>query len=332
MKRCLELAQKGAGNVAPNPMVGAVVVCDERIIGEGYHEVYGGPHAEVNAINSVKDQSLLSRSTIYVNLEPCFHYGKTPPCADLLVEKRLKRVVIGAIDDNELVGGKGVQKLKDNDIEVTLNVLKEECLELNKRFYTFHQKHRPFVILKWAITQDGFMARSPNSDENGWISGELAKRYVHQIRAENAAILVGKNTALKDNPKLTTRYNLGQSPFRIVIDQKGGLPSSLSVFQDDNYILVTQNETSLNHLIIQDWPNWEKELFQWMVEKGLNALIVEGGKQILNHFIQKNCFDEAHVIQSTQAIWKEGIKGPEMTLNLSEKVEFSDDTVLIYRP
>jgi diaminohydroxyphosphoribosylaminopyrimidine deaminase/5-amino-6-(5-phosphoribosylamino)uracil reductase len=208
MQRCLELAIKGLGNVAPNPMVGCVIVCDGEIVAEGYHEQYGSGHAEPNAIKQVSD-AILQKSTLYVTLEPCSHHGKTPPCADLIISKGIKKVVVGNLDSNPLVSGRGIQKLKDAGIEVEYGILDKECRELNKRFFTFHEKKRPYIILKWAQTQDGFISHwpLPENKEDNWITGKESKTLVHQWRTEEQAILIGYNTLLADNPFLNSRFN-----------------------------------------------------------------------------------------------------------------------------
>src|ERR1051326_7252758 len=221
MKRCLELAEKGFGKVAPNPMVGSVIVCDNKIIGEGHHKKFGEAHAEVNAINSVKDKSLLKKSTLYVNLEPCSHFGKTAPCADLIIRYKIKYVVIGSIDTNPLVAGRGIQKLVSVGIDVMVGILEDECKELNKRFFTFYEKKQPYIILKWAETADGFIGIK---NERLKITTEKANKVVHQWRSEEQVIMVGTNTALCDNPKLTTRLVKGKNPLRVVVDEKLNIP------------------------------------------------------------------------------------------------------------
>jgi diaminohydroxyphosphoribosylaminopyrimidine deaminase/5-amino-6-(5-phosphoribosylamino)uracil reductase len=236
MLRCLELAKDGFGNVAPNPMVGCVIVCEGKIIGEGYHQEYGKAHAEVNAIHSVRDKSLLQKSTLYVNLEPCAHFGKTPPCANLIVEHNIPRVVIGCVDSYSEVSGKGIEKLRNAGIEVTVGILENESLELNKRFFTFHNKKRPYVILKWAETQDGFidvdrpLDKSRDTTADNWITSPLSKQLVHKWRSEEAAIMVGTTTVLNDNPQLNVREWKGKNPTRIVIDLQDRLPQTLHVF------------------------------------------------------------------------------------------------------
>ena len=223
MFRCIELARLGKGEVAPNPMVGAVIVCDDEIIGEGFHRQCGGPHAEVNAVNSVVNKELLKRSTMYVSLEPCAHFGKTPPCSDLIIDQEIPNVVVGSVDPFAEVAGKGIDKMRKAGVHVEVGVLEKECLELNCRFFTFHQKKRPYVVLKWAQTLDGFIDIDRSHPEFGqptWISNELSRRAVHRQRTEESAILIGSNTAWKDNPSLTVREWFGNQPVRLVIDRE----------------------------------------------------------------------------------------------------------------
>ncbi len=238
MQRCIQLAKKGAGNVAPNPMVGAILVYNDLIIGEGFHKKYGEAHAEVNCVNSVKEdkEHLIEKSILFVSLEPCAHFGKTPPCTNLIIQKKIKKVVIGCQDIFKEVSGKGIQKLNDAGIEVVLGVLQKECLELNKRFFTFHQKQRPYIILKWAQSINGKIGSLKG--ERILISNDYSNRVVHKWRSEEAAILVGTNTALNDNPSLTTRLWKGKNPVRIVIDKELKLPSSLKVFNNDTDTII----------------------------------------------------------------------------------------------
>jgi diaminohydroxyphosphoribosylaminopyrimidine deaminase / 5-amino-6-(5-phosphoribosylamino)uracil reductase len=245
MLRCLELAKLGGVNVAPNPMVGAVIVHQDKIIGEGYHSVYGEAHAEVNAINSVQNKTILAESTIYVSLEPCAHFGKTPPCSDLIIHHNFKKVVVGCIDPFAEVAGKGIEKLRNADIEVRVGVLEEECIKLNKRFFTFHKEKRPYVTLKWAQTKDGFIDinREKNKSKGiQWISSPESKVLVHTWRAEEQAILVGKNTVLNDNPSLTVRQITGKNPIRVVLDSQCEISNQYAVLntESQNYIFNLQ--------------------------------------------------------------------------------------------
>src|SRR5690554_5115458 len=241
MMRCIELARLGMGHVSPNPLVGCVIVHRNKIIGEGYHRQYGGPHAEVNAINEVTDHQLLKESTLYVSLEPCAHYGLTPPCSDLIIEKMIPKVVIGTTDPFAAVAGRGITKLQKAGVEVVTGVLEDSCRELNKRFFTYHQKQRPYVILKWAQTADGFIDMERNPADIGtptWITGPLALTLVHKLRSEEDAILVGTNTALADNPSLTVRHWSGRNPIRAVVDLNRRLPQSLNIFNGKAQTLI----------------------------------------------------------------------------------------------
>lgn len=313
MKKCLELALKGKGNVAPNPMVGSVIVCNGEIIGEGYHEEFGKSHAEVNAINSVKNQALLQQSTIYVNLEPCAHFGKTPPCSNLIIEKGIPNVVIGAIDDHEKVAGKGIEKLEKAGIKVEVNVLKEQCLELNKRFYKFHNKAIPYVILKWAESKDGFISKSKEAiikGENNWITGNESKVFVHQQRATEQAILVGKNTVINDNPSLTTRLVEGKNPLRVII---GNIDENddLTVLRDQLPTLIfnlTTNKTNG----YKEWIQFDgqiESILKELATREIQSVIIEGGTNTIEQFIQANLWDEAYNFVG-DIEFKNGIKSP----------------------
>jgi len=303
MLRCIELAKMGAGNVSPNPMVGCVIVYNNKIIGEGYHKKHGEAHAEVNAISSVTNADDLKKSTIYVSLEPCAHYGKTPPCSDLIVEKQIPKVVIGSIDPFAKVAGKGIEKLKKAGIEVEVGVLTKDCDELNKRFFTFHKKKRPFIILKWAQTLDGFIDidRSvENFGEPTWITGQEALIRVHEMRAEEDAIMVGTNTAEKDNPSLTVRHCEGQNPLRIVFDKNLRLSHQLNLFDQSTPTLVINTsksfvERNTEHIQIDFTKNILQQILKVLHNKNCLSLIVEGGKLLLETFIAENLWDEAHV-------------------------------------
>lgn len=328
MQRCLQLARNGVMGAPPNPMVGAVIVCDDRIIGEGYHARCGQGHAEVNAFASVRENGLLKRSTIYVSLEPCSHYGKTPPCAKLIIEKGVKRVVVGCVDPFAKVHGRGIQMLRDAGIEVTVGVLEQECLALNRRFITFNTHHRPFVTLKWAQTADDIMGRRGSGMLH--ISTPQTFRRSHHLRATRMAILVGFRTAIQDNPSLTTRLWDGPDPVRVVIDPEGALPHTLRLFNGEAPTLVftrhpgrfadleqdnagtepqhadaEQQNTGTEHhhvkpiLLKREAPT-AREILDALYQEGLQSLIVEGGAQTLQLFINENLWDEAFVERSTQ--------------------------------
>lgn len=300
MLRALELAQLGVGAVSPNPRVGCVIVAVGRIIGEGWHQKYGEAHAEVNAVCSVADQSLLKGSTVYVNLEPCSHFGKTPPCADLLVQHQVKRVVISNLDVNPLVAGKGIEKLRSAGIEVLTGMLEQQGEDLNQRFFTFIKKQRPYIILKWAQTADGFLARS-NFDSK-WISNQYSRQLVHKWRSEEDAVLVGTSTAAHDNPSLTVRDWSGRNPKRIVIDRFLRLPETLHLFDHSVeticYNLIKQEEKS--HLVFAKLGEKEfiKDLVNDLYARNIQSVIIEGGAQTLQLFLDGGWWDEARVFTS----------------------------------
>ena len=331
MRRALELAESGRGFVSPNPMVGCVIVYQDQIIGEGFHEIYGGPHAEANAINAVKNPELLSESTAYVSLEPCSHWGKTPPCANLLVEKGLKKVVIAALDSNPLVGGKGVEILRNAGIEVVTGVLEKEARWQNRRFFTQIEQKQPYVILKWAQSTDGFVARADYSSK--WISNARSRQLVHKWRAEEDAILVGKNTAKYDNPSLTVRDWTGKNPLRLVIDPNLELPENLNLFDQ---IVPTicyntiKSEKTDNLEFVKLNPGFElKEILDDLNSRKIQSLIVEGGSFILNKFLEEGLWDEARVFTGPTD-FREGISAPTLNLSPTETLSIQEDTLRIY--
>ena len=298
MRRCIQLAKNGQLNAPPNPMVGAVIVVDNRIIGEGYHIRCGEGHAEVNAFASIKseDEPLLSEATIYVSLEPCSHYGKTPPCADLIIRKGVKRVVVGCIDPFAEVQGQGIQKLKNAGIEVIVGVCKEECEELNKFFFTFHRQKRPFITLKWAESKDGFIAKidSKGVPQSTLISTEQTRMHCHKLRSEHQAILVGRATLETDNPSLTTRYWEERNPIRIVLTH--GTPDKrLNIFNNETTTLVMTGMIA--------------DVMRELHTKGIQSLLVEGGREVLQQFIDHQIWDEAY-IEKGDIFIRNGIKAP----------------------
>ena len=315
MGRCLELAAKGLGNVAPNPMVGCVIVHNDVIIGEGYHQKYGEAHAEVNAIASVADKSLLTESTVYVSLEPCTHQGKTPPCSDLLITHKVKRVVVGCLDSNPLVGGKGIEKLRNAGIEVITGILENEARELNKRFFTYHEKQRPYIILKWAQTNDGFISRiSPFTREENWITNKKSQQLVHTWRAQEQAILVGTNTALLDNPSLTVRLAEGKNPARILIDKDLKVPVTNVIFNSEaETIVFTEMDRSSRNNISYHKIDFTKNIIPQILDVlfhlKITSIIIEGGTHTLQSFIDQNIWDEARVF-TTEKYFYVGIKTP----------------------
>lgn len=316
MQRCLQLATIGGGYTAPNPMVGAVLVIDDKIIGEGYHRKYGEPHAEPNAINSVQDKSLLKSATLYVNLEPCSHYGKTPPCANLIVKCGIPRVVIGTLDPNPKVSGRGVKILQAAGIEVTVGILQDACNELNKRFFIFQREKRPYILLKWAQTKDGFIDKIRNSsgEKPLVVSNELTRQLTHKMRAENQAILVSTNTVVLDNPSLTVRYWSGKNPIRIALDRQGRIPENYHLLDGQHpTIILTEHEKpnvkNLRYINIKFDENFLDMLLKVLFENLIHSVLVEGGSKLLNSFIEKGYWDEAHVEVSEQEIG-EGVSAP----------------------
>ena len=306
MMRCIQLAQNGKLGAAPNPMVGAVVVCDGRIIGEGYHAKCGEAHAEVNAINSVKDESLLRRSTLYVSLEPCAHYGKTPPCAKLIVSKGIPKVVIGCQDPFSKVAGKGIEILKQAGCEVVVGVLEKACQDLNKAFFTVQLKHRPFITLKWAQSADGFMDVERNDGEPVKLSSPLTQLIAHKRRAEHQAIIVGTQTARLDNPSLNVRDWCGPQPLRIVIDKDLTLPRHLHLFDGSQPTLVVteKNETIAGAMTLQVDFNQSilPQLMEELQRRNIQSLLVEGGSKLLQSFIDEGLWDEAYVEHCPQVL------------------------------
>ena len=320
MQVCIDLALKGFPLAFPNPMVGCVIVHNDSIIGQGYHQQFGSHHAEVNAIASVENKELLEQSTLYVSLEPCAHFGKTPPCADLIVKSKIPRVVIGSLDTFSEVNGKGIQRLKETGIEVLTKVLEKECRAINKRFFTFHEKKRPYVILKWAQTSDGYIAPL-NQKEPLWISSPESKILVHQWRSQEQAILVGRKTVELDNPLLTTREVKGKNPIRIVLDRKLSLNKDLLIFNDDAPTLVVNDKLSSdNHLKI-DFNNLAPSLLKELHRRNIQSIIIEGGAQTLNTFIDAKVWDEARVFTSKKTLEK-GVQSPliQSVINYSEIV------------
>ena len=316
--RCIQLAKNGLCNAAPNPMVGAVIVHNDTIIGEGYHIRCGEPHAEVNAINSVKDESLLKDSTIYVSLEPCSHYGKTPPCADLIVRKGIPRVVVGCLDPFPLVAGRGIRKMKEAGIEVKVGVLEEECRKLVQRFVTFNIKERPYITLKWAESADGFIDLHRTGGQAYIFSSPLTSMVVHKRRAEHSAILVGRRTALLDNPSLTTRSWYGKTPVRMVIDKDLTLPEHLALFDGSHRTLVlTAKEEhperpNTEYIQLDFGRDILPQIMEVLRREKLQSLMVEGGSILLQSFIDAGCWDEAYIERSDDKL-KEGVKAPTLT-------------------
>jgi diaminohydroxyphosphoribosylaminopyrimidine deaminase/5-amino-6-(5-phosphoribosylamino)uracil reductase len=328
MKMCIDLASKGFPKAMPNPLVGCIIVYRDKIIGTGYHQVYGENHAEVNAINSVEDKSLLNDSTLYVTLEPCVHFGKTPPCANLIVQSKIPRVVIGSLDTFSEVNGKGIEALREAGVTVKTSVLEGECRALNKRFYTFHEKKRPYIILKWAKSSDGLIAPK-NQTEPFWMTGKESKKLVHQWRGEETAILVGKNTVIIDNPLLTTREIKGDNPIRILIDKNLSLATNYAVFNNEaTTLVVNESKESQRHVKV-DFNSFFPSLMKALHQRGIQSLIVEGGAITLNSFIASNYWDEARVFTSKKILGN-GIQSPVIELDINENTFIDNDKLDYY--
>jgi diaminohydroxyphosphoribosylaminopyrimidine deaminase/5-amino-6-(5-phosphoribosylamino)uracil reductase len=337
MQRCLDLARMGQGNTGTNPMVGAVIVYHGKIIGEGYHKKYGELHAEANAINSVRDKSLLKKSTLYVNLEPCSHLGKTPPCSELIIKNNIPRVIIGTIDPNAIVSGKGIKKLNESGIEVLTGVLENKSIELNKRFFTFYRKKRPYIILKWAQTIDGYIdiiRKNKQQTELTWISNKISRMLVHKWRAEEHAILVGTNTALLDNPQLNVRFWYGNNPLRIVLDRNLKLPASLHLFDKTlNTVVFNEKKEQLDRKIEYIKTNFNEktleEILRILFHKEIQSVLVEGGKMLLESFIESKIWDEARVFIGNRK-FKEGTRAPVIPADPKQVIHIENDRLFIF--
>lgn len=342
MHRCLQLATLAAGNVAPNPMVGAVLVHQHTIIGEGCHQQYGGPHAEVNCIASVPSelQHLIPQSTLYVSLEPCAHFGKTPPCADLIIRNHIPKVVIGVRDPFEAVNGRGIEKLHNAGIEVIQQVLEGECRNINKRFFTFHTVQRPYIILKWAQTADGFMAADSTQDINQrlYISNNFTNRLVHKWRSEEAAILVGTNTALADDPGLTNRLWTGNNPVRMVIDKQLRLPHHLQLFNQLVPAIVFNEvkanlEENLRYYLLNIEEDFSVQLCRALYKLNLQSVLIEGGPRLLQHFMDAGCYDEIRLIENTSLRVGSGLTAPYFKAAPSQPaIQLGDDRIQFFQP
>lgn len=342
IQRCIELAKNGLGTTRPNPMVGCVIVCEDVIIGEGYTSPYGGNHAEVNAITSVKNKSLLQKSTLYVSLEPCNHHGKTPPCSGLIVKSKIPKVVIGAIDEHSLVAGKGIEHLQKNGCEVIVGVLEDECKEINKRFFTFHNKKRPYIVLKWAETQDGFidMLREKDSERKpNWISNTYSRQLTHKWRSEEQAILVGTNTVIADNPKLSVRNWSGENPIRLILDNSLRIPHDFHVFDGSVKTIIFTSSKSLfskgkENLQIEhvDYAqNVPQQICDILYKNNIQSLIIEGGSQTLRGFINTDLWDEARVFIGNKKFDK-GLEAPKINGVLQSMEKIDGDILKIITP
>ncbi len=340
ISRCIQIAQNGLGTTAPNPMVGAVIVCKNKIIGEGYTSPYGGSHAEVNAINSVKDKSLLVNATIYVTLEPCSHFGKTPPCADLIIKHGIKSVVIGLIDPHEKVAGQGIKRLKDAGCNVTVGILEKECREHHKRFLAIQEKKRPYIILKWAETADGFIAPDNSlraeKKQPFWITNKYSKQLVHKWRSEEQAILVGTNTVLADNPKLDVRNWTGKNPTRIILDRKLKINNAHHVLDKSIKTLIftevsdeLKYKNSIDYILIDFNKNIALQICDALYKNNIQSVIIEGGSQTLQTFINESLWDEARVFIGIST-FKKGINAPQITGRISETRNLDTDILKTY--
>lgn len=337
MRRCLELASRHLGHVAPNPMVGCVIVHDGKIIGEGAHQVYGEAHAEVNAINAVKDQQLLQQSTLYVNLEPCAHHGKTPPCADLIIAKKIPAVVIGCLDSNPLVQGKGIEKLRNAGVQVTTGILEKESRELNRRFFTFHEKKRPYVMLKWAESSDGYIDhdRAEHGNIPAQISSPALLQLSHTWRTQESAILVGTHTAIADNPQLTARLAKGKQPLRLVIDRHRKIEADAHLLDGSTPTLVFTEKTSagknnLEFVVIDFSGDVLQQIFDQLYQRHIQSLIVEGGATLLSSFLHNGNWDEVRRIVSHKKL-NGGVAAPVFQVNPDSELHVDGDQLIFYR-
>ncbi len=329
IERCLQLAELGIGNVAPNPLVGALIVYKGKIVGEGYHQKYGQPHAEPNAINSVSDHSIFCESTLYVSLEPCSHFGKTPPCANLIVNKGFKKVVIGTLDPNPKVAGRGVEILRNAGIKVVVGVLEDKCRALNKRFFTFQEMKRPFVLLKWAQTSDGFIdhIRTSIDQKPLQVSNSITAQLTHKMRSENQSILVSTNTVVLDNPSLTVRNWSGKSPVRLVLDRTLRIPRHYQIYNNKNRTIIFTEKNEINENVeyknIVFGENCIQNLLRTVYDLNIHSILVEGGAKLLNSFIESGLWDEANIEISTKCIGN-GVKAPCIKQQWSEHTEFEN--------
>jgi diaminohydroxyphosphoribosylaminopyrimidine deaminase / 5-amino-6-(5-phosphoribosylamino)uracil reductase len=344
IKRCIQLAQNGLGTTYPNPMVGSVIVHNGRIIGEGWHQKSGESHAEVNAINAVKDKSLLKEATIYVSLEPCSHFGKTPPCCDLIIKNKIPNVVIGTIDPNVKVAGNGIKKLIEAGAKVTVGILETECYELNKRFFTFHEKKRPYIILKWAETKDGFIApnemlrKKADSDEKKpyWITNSYSRQLVHKWRTEEQSILVGTQTVIDDNPKLNARDWYGNNPIRLVLDRNNRIQNSSHIFDNQTKtIIFSETKTKIEKEnttfeVIDFEQNIANQIVSVLYKHQIQSVIIEGGRQTLQTFIDSQLWDEARIFIGNVS-FSSGIKSPVLNSNILEKHLIDTDELKLCR-
>ncbi len=347
MNIAIQLAKLGIGKVSPNPMVGCVIVNKGKIIGQGFHEQYGAPHAEVNAINNIQDKSLLKESTLYVNLEPCSHFGKTPPCADLIIKHKIPKVVIGCKDTFSEVSGKGIKKLQDTGVEVVVGVLEHKSIELNKRFFNYHSKKRPYVILKWAKTPNGFMDvdranieniikshQDINGKAHNWITTDDSKKLVHHWRTEVQAVMVGTNTVLNDNPQLTVREVEGKNPLRVILDLTLRLPSNLRVFDGSVPTMVlnhlkNEKRNNIEYVKIDKDGDLIDQVLRTLYHREVQSILIEGGAQLLHTFFDGKLWDEARVFTGVKE-FKNGLKAPEIENSPKTTLYLGKDQIDFY--
>ena len=335
IKRCLEISKQGIGTTRPNPSVGAVLVVDDKIVGEGFTSPYGGNHAEVNAISSLKNPEDLKKATMYVTLEPCSHYGKTPPCADLIIKSEIKKVVIGCLDVNEIVAGRGIERLQNEGCEVVVGVLEKECKAHHKRFFTFHSKKRPYIILKWAQTLDGFIAPKKRTTQAPvWITKEASRQLVHKWRSEEQAILVGTTTVLDDNPGLGVRSWKGEDPVRVVLDKKLKISANLKVYDGSvKTIFINEIKTSENGNLFFEKINFLTplaiQICEVLYKYNIQSLIVEGGAKTLQTFIDENLWDEARVF-SGEIKFDKGVNAPKFDKIHTNEEDIKGDVLKTY--
>lgn len=332
MERCIDLAGSGFPDVMPNPMVGSLVYHDDKIIGEGFHQYFGGHHAEVNALKSVKEKELLKESALFVSLEPCSHFGKTPPCTSLIIESGIKKVIIASTDPNPLVSGKGIEILRNSGIIVETGFLEEKERELNRRFYTFHERKRPYIILKFAQTEDGFIARSDYSSK--WISNEYSRLLVHKWRSEEMAILVGKNTAFYDNPQLNNRFSSGKNPLRLVIDSLLEIPANHYLLDQTLKTIVYNSELTeiimnIEYQKLNFHESVPHQICNHLFQENIQSVIIEGGRQTIQSFVDAGLWDEARVFK-TPIIFNSGIKAPEFAGTLIKQMSIQNNLLEIY--
>ena len=326
MERCITLARRGLGYTYPNPLVGCVIVYKGKIISEGWHKKAGGAHAEKEAIDKIKDKSILKKSTLYVNLEPCNHHGKTPPCSDLILKMKIPKVVLGTIDYNKKVFNKGINRLRENGCIVVKGILEKECFQLNKRFFTFHKKKRPYITLKWAESKDGFMAPK-DINEKYWLTQNLSKQIVHKWRTEEQAIMIGVNTAINDNPRLTSRHWYGNDPTAIIVDPNNRVTNEIFLCQNkkkNNLIVINSKNISTKNESLEI-----KKLIALLHEKNIQSLIVEGGQKTLSYFIKNGLWDKARVFK-TERILNDGLVSPILNKNEHTITTFGSDKLYTY--